>query len=152
MQLTRWIKTLAVATALGLSATLEGRAQSGGLRAEVDSLHSAMIAAFKRDPASVASFYADDARIIGMGTRVSGREGVNRYWGQGMAATDWKLDVVEVGGTRDEPWVLARSTLVSTSGRNMTTDYLAVLTRGKDGRLRYRIDLFTPAESPMRRP
>jgi CubicO group peptidase (beta-lactamase class C family) len=56
------------------------------LRSEVDALHAAMIAAFKRDPASVARFYTDDAQIIGMGMHRSGREQVNAYWGQRQAS------------------------------------------------------------------
>jgi CubicO group peptidase (beta-lactamase class C family) len=121
-------------------------AAANAIRSEVDSLHAAMVAAFKRDPASVARFYADDARIIGMGMRRTGREEVDQYWSQGMRATDWILETVDAGGTRDGPWVLGRSTIVGTGGRRMVTDYMAVLARGTDGRLRYRIDLFTAAQ------
>lgn len=122
------------------------------LRTEIDSLHATMIAAFKRDPASVAPFYTDDAKIIGMGMNRSGRAQVDQYWSQGMGASDWILEVVEVGGTREAPWVLGRSTIVGTGGRRMATDYMAVLARGSDGRLRYRIDLFTPGQSRQSEP
>lgn len=122
------------------------------LRAEIDSLHAAMVAAFKHNPASVASFYSDDARIIGLGSHHTGRTEVDQYWRQGIPATDWILEVVDVGGTPDSPWVLGRSTLVAEGGRRMVTDYLAILVRGADGRLRYRIDLYTPAEGMTRRP
>ena len=132
------------------------RAQSANpvvLRREIDSLHAAMIAAYKRDPASVANYYTDDARIIGMGAHISGRDSVLKYWGQSAGPTDWQLEILEVGGTTDAPWLLGRSTLLGAGGRHQTTDYLAILARGKDGHLRYRIDLYTPADAPtMRRP
>lgn len=118
---------------------------SNPLKAEVDSLHDAMVAAFKRDPPSVARFYTDDATIIGMGMQRRGRAEVDGYWSQGIGATDWTLQALEVGGTREAPWVLGRSTLVGQSGRRMITDYIGILARGADGRLRYRIDLFTPS-------
>lgn len=121
-------------------------------RAEVDSLHAEMVGAFKRDPASVARFYSDDARVIGMGRQHSGRAEVDRYWGSGMPPSEWTLEVVDMGGTEDAPWVLGRSTLVGPGGMKMITDYLAILARGADGRLRYKIDLYTSAAPAVRRP
>lgn len=115
------------------------------LTSEIDSLHAAMVAAFKRNPVSVAQFYTDDAKIIGMGMHRSGRAEVEAYWSQSIGPTDWILEALEVGGTRNEPWLLGRSTIVGSGGRRMVTDFLAILQRGPDGKLRYRIDLFTPA-------
>ena len=126
-------------------------AQANPLKAEIDSLHSAMVAAYRADPASVARFYTDDAQVIGMGMHSSGRAEVERYWGQSPSGGDWTLQTLEVGGTRDAPWLLGRSTLVGQGGRRMVTDYMAVLARGADGKLRYRIDLFSPADRPMMR-
>ena len=70
MLIRRWTTSLITLLAFVAAAHSELRAQSAArpaLRGEVDSLHAAMTAAFRRDPASVASFYTDDARIIGMG-------------------------------------------------------------------------------------
>jgi ketosteroid isomerase-like protein len=115
------------------------------LRAEVDSLHAEMVATFKRSPADVAQFYTDDAVIQGMGRRLKGRAEVNQYWRQFTGAMEWSLEVLEFGGTRDSPWLLGRSTLVSSSGTRQATDYAGVLERGADGKLRYRLDFFTRA-------
>ena len=155
MRIRRWTISAVTLCAFAIAAHTDLRAQPAApstLRTEVESLHASMVAAFKRDPASVASFYTDDARIIGMGSHQSGRVDVDRYWSQGMRASDWILEIVDLGGTPDAPWVLGRSTLVGEGGRRMSTDYLAILARGADGRLRYRIDLYTPAEAMMRRP
>jgi hypothetical protein len=134
-----------------LTALPAQRQPKTALRGEIDSLHAAMVAAFRQNPASVARFYTDDARIIGMGMHKTGRTEVDAYWSQGMGPTDWVLETLEVGGTRDEPWVLGRSTIGGAGGRRMITDYVAILQRGSDGTLRYRLDLFTPAERPMMR-
>lgn len=120
---------------------------ANSLRSEIDSLHASMVAAFKRDPASVARFYTDDASILGAGGRWVGREQVDRYWSQGPSPTDWNLEVVEVGGDSQSPWVHGRSTLVSQSGRRMVTDYIGILKRQLDGRLRFYIDMFVGSPS-----
>jgi len=67
--------------------------------------------------------------------------------GRGPEAADWTLEVLEVGGDRQAPWVRGRSTLVSQSGRRMVTDYVGILKRGADDRLRLYIDMFA-AGSP----
>jgi hypothetical protein len=53
-------------------------AQPAALKQEIESLHRAMVAAFRHDPATVARFYTDDASILGGGSRSVGREDVNR--------------------------------------------------------------------------
>lgn len=122
------------------------------LHQEIASLHTSMVAAFRSNPASVARFYTDDARIIGMGSQASGRAEVDAYWSRNAGAGDWSLEIIDVGGPRDAPWVLARSRLTGSGGRQMTSNYLAILQRGADGALRYRIDLYTSAGqgSPVR--
>jgi hypothetical protein len=116
------------------------------LRAEVDSLFAAMVVAFKRDPSSVARFYTDDASIMGGGGRWIGRDQVDRYWGQGIRATDWILEATEVGGDARTPWVRGRSTLVGSAGR-MVTDFVGILKRGSDGQLRFYVDMFVGVPS-----
>ena len=124
----------------------EGRAdaQPSTIRQEVEALHVEMVAAFKENPASVASYYASDARIMGGGGRYSGGE-IASYWSQISHATSWALDILDAGGSRDEPWILGRSTLTLQSGQRMVTDYLAILRRDANGKLRYYIDMFTSA-------
>lgn len=106
-----------------------------------------MIAAFQEKPANVARYYATDARILGGGRRVSGGE-IAAYWSQITDATSWALEIVDAGGSRDEPWILGRSTLTRQSGQRMVTDYLAILRRDADGKLKYSIDMFTAAARP----
>ena len=112
-------------------------------------LHDAMVAAFKRDPASVARYYTDDASIMGGGARSAGREEIDRYWRDGPRG-EWVLEVIEVGGDTNSPWVRGRSTLASTSGRRMVTDYVGILKRGTDGQLRFYVDMFVGAPGMMR--
>jgi ketosteroid isomerase-like protein len=123
----------------------------GSLRSEIEALHAEMVAAYKREPSSVARFYTDDASILGGGQRAIGREQIDRYWGGGPGAADWILEVLEVGGDRQAPWVRGRSTLVSQSGRRMVTDYVGILKRGADDRLRFYLDMFVAGSPEMRR-
>jgi CubicO group peptidase (beta-lactamase class C family) len=114
-----------------------------GLRTEVEGLHTVMMAAFREDPSSVSRFYTDDARILGGGRRYTGAEQVRTYFSQVPAGATWTLEIIDVGGGASEPWVLGRSTLGRAGAPGMTVDYLAILKRGADGRLRYHIDMFT---------
>ena len=117
------------------------------LRREVETLFSDMTAALKANPASVAKFYTDDAMIAGGRLRVTGREAVDKYWAGTTGFTDWKLEIIEVGdGTT--PWVRGISTLVSSSGRNSVTEFLGLLKRGADGKLRFYVDMYIPAAAP----
>jgi hypothetical protein len=74
-----------------------------------------MTSPLREQPASAARYSTDDARIPGGGRRYSG---------------------TEQGGP---------STLGREGTQGMTVDYLAVLRRGPDGRLRCHIDMFTAA-------
>jgi CubicO group peptidase (beta-lactamase class C family) len=73
--------------------------QGTGLRAEVDTLHAEMLAAFRADHASVARFYTEDARILGGGRRYVGTDQVRAYFSQVPAGATWTLE------TRSEPQV-----------------------------------------------
>ena len=120
-------------------------ATSSTLRQEVEALSAAMVAAFKTNPASVAGFYADDARIMGGGGNFTGRAEIDRYWAGATMFTDWALEVTEVGGSAESPWMLGRSTLTGASGRTMVTNFVGILRRGSDGTLKYHIDMYTMA-------
>ena len=120
-------------------------ADTAALRAEIEALNASMVSAFKKEPSSVARYYHDDARILGGGTRATGRQQVDAYWAGATMFADWKLEVIQVGGHRDHPWLLGRSTLTGKSGRTMVTDFVGVLRRGPDGALRYLVDMYTAA-------
>jgi ketosteroid isomerase-like protein len=131
------IRRLAIALALPTAL-----AAQTPLKAQIDSLHSAMVAAFAADPASTAKFYTDDAGVVGGGMRVVGRDGVNNYWKSIGAGSTWKLEVLDVGGIPEAPWVHGRSTLTGASGRVSLTEYIGLLQRGVDGQLRFRLDAY----------
>ncbi|HET9425541.1 MAG TPA: DUF4440 domain-containing protein [Gemmatimonadaceae bacterium] len=121
----------------------------GAPRMSVDSLHAAMVAAFKADPSSTARFYTDDAIIVGGGTRVLGREAVDNYWKQITPGSTWQLETLASGGVAGMPFVHGRSTLGSPGGRSSITDFIGLLHRGPDGQLRFRVDAYTGAFAPV---
>ena len=121
------------------------RLPTTNLRAEVDSLFDAMVRALRRDPRSVADFYTDDAVIAGGGNRWTGRAEIDRYWREATDFTDWRLEVIDVGGDTDRPWVQGRSTLRTRTGGPMVTEFVGLLERGTDGRLRFRVDMYVSA-------
>jgi CubicO group peptidase (beta-lactamase class C family) len=92
--------------------------QDPALRAEIQAVNDSMVAAFNRgDMLAVARFYADDARIDGeRGELVQGRAAVDKYWASIRNPKSWKLDVIAVGGHRDTPYQIGRSTLVTAIG------------------------------------
>src|SRR5688572_17769927 len=116
-----------IVLALVLPGTL---AAQTSLKSQIDSLHSAMVAAFTADPASTAKFYTDDAGVVGGGMRVVGRDAVNNYWKSIGPGSTWKLEVLDVGGIPEAPWVHGRSTLTGASGRVSLTEYIGLLQRG----------------------
>ncbi|MBA3558967.1 MAG: amidohydrolase family protein [Gemmatimonadaceae bacterium] len=88
----------------------------------------------------VARTYSDDSRIIGAGGRAiaSGRTAIDAYWSAIRDAKTWQLDVIEVGGSRDMPYQLGRSTLVLRSERgerSVVTNFLIIWKRNASGTL-----------------
>lgn len=120
---------------------------SRAIRKEIETLHLEMIAAFREKPENVARYYTTDARILGGGRRFSGDE-IPSYWSQIPGGASWVLEIIDAGGSPNEPWVLGRSTLTRQGGQAMVTDYVGILRREADGRLRYYIDMFTAAARP----
>ncbi|MCA1674919.1 MAG: beta-lactamase family protein [Actinobacteria bacterium] len=133
----------AAAPAAQTMPTAARQAPSTGLRGEVETLHAEMMSAFRAQPTDVARYYTDGARILGGRRRYNGTEQVRAYFSQVPAGAEWTLEIVDVGGSAAEPWVLGRSTLGRPGTQGMTVDYLAILRRGADGSLRYHIDMFT---------
>lgn len=141
------MKILLAIVALAFSAPLEAQIP---VRREVEQLLADMTAAFKANPATVAKYYTDDAMIAGGRMRVTGREAVDKYWSGVSGYSDWKLELIEVGdGTT--PWVRGVSTLVGAE-RNSVTEFLGLLKRGTDGKLRFYVDMYIPAAPPTPRP
>jgi ketosteroid isomerase-like protein len=135
---------IALALALAAPATLSAQHY---LKPQVDSLHAAMVAAFMTAPSATARFYTDDAAVVGGGTRVTGRAGIDNYWKEIPTGSTWALEVLDVGGSADAPWVHGRSTL-TTNGRVSLTEYIGLLQRGKDGQLRFRVDAYAGGAVP----
>jgi ketosteroid isomerase-like protein len=123
--------------------TAQQKPASSGLRAEIEALHAEMTAALGKDSASVARFYTDDARVLGGGQRFTGTAQVRTYFGQIPAGVTWTLEIIDLGGSPAEPWVLGRSTLGRAGSPGQVVDYLSILKRGADGKLRYHIDMYT---------
>ena len=121
--------------------------QDPALRAEIQAVNDSMVAAFNSgDMLAVARFYADDARIDGeRGVLVQGRAAVDTYWASIRNPKSWKLDVIDVGGHRDSPYQIGRSTLV-TSGpngdRTSVVEFLAIWRRDARGSLRMVVDYY----------
>jgi len=123
-------------------------AASQALRAEVTRLNEEMMAAFQRgDRAAVARFYADDARIVGPRRQVvQGREAIDRYWASVGSPAQWRLEVVEVGGSANEAYQLGVSTLTSPrrdgTPDTYTCDFVVIWKRQPDGQLRITLDQY----------
>ena len=111
------------------------------LKQQVEALHTAMVAAFTKDPGSTAKYYTDDAGVVGGGMRVVGRAAVDQYWKGVTAGTPWKLEVLDVGGIPEAPWVHGRSTL-----GGFVTEYIGLLQRGVDDQLRFRVDAYAGSQ------
>jgi ketosteroid isomerase-like protein len=131
------------AVAVGTSATAQPRT----LRAEIEAVHHSMMAVFNRgNPAAVARFYTDDARVDGeRAAPIRGRAAIDQYWRSITNAKSWKLDIIEVGGSRDQPYEIGRSTL-TTSGSNgdrvSVVEYLVLWRREPSGTLRIAVDYY----------
>jgi uncharacterized protein (TIGR02246 family) len=111
-------------------------------RAEIERINREMTAALERnDGLAVARVYADDARIVGPKRQeVKGREAIDRYWTR-IKDAKWTLDVIEVGGTRDDAYQIGRSTLTSAGGTYIC-DFVVIWKRDAAGKLRIHLDLY----------
>lgn len=121
--------------------------RNAALRAEIQAVNDSMVAAFnKGDLLAVARFYTDDARVDGeRGALVQGRDAVDKYWSGIRNAKSWKLEVLAVGGHRDQPWQAGRSTLVQSNAQGdqvSVVEFLAVWRRDAGGGLRLAVDYY----------
>jgi ketosteroid isomerase-like protein len=127
-----------IALALAIPATLVAQ----DLKKQVEGLHTAMVSAFAASPASVAKFYTDDAGVVGGGFRAVGRTAMDDYWKSIGPGHTWKLEVLDVGGIPEAPWVHGLSTLTNPTGRVSATEFIGLLQRGVDDQLRFRVDAY----------
>jgi ketosteroid isomerase-like protein len=148
----------ALTGALIVAGTLagEGKRQNDGqedtsrarsLRQIVDDCNRKSIADFKKgDMLAVARGYADDATIyFPRGKKVHGRKAIDRYWQGVKGAKDWKLETIEVGGTRDAIYEVGKSSLTTiVNGKEGTyvCDYVVIWKRQPDGTYRTHTDIF----------
>ena len=117
------------------------------IRREIVEANRRMVETMKRgDLLGVARFYADDATILfHRGQKIQGRQGIDAYWTGIKGAKDWKLDVIEVGGNRDEAYQLGKSSFTSEVDGKVSTytcDFVAVWKRQKDGALKIYVDIY----------
>ena len=119
-------------------------ADTSPFKKEVDALNAQMVAAFKRDPATVSAYYTDAAAVIGGGQRAQGRAAVDDYWkGAASMFTDWSLETIETGGHADAPWQYGTSNIKGRSGGSMQTYFVGLLRRQPGGDLKFQVDAFT---------
>ena len=122
------------------------------LRRIVEEMNRKQIEAFnKNDLLGVARIYADDATIYfphypsKQGRKIQGREAIDKYWLAIKKPKEWKLEVVEVGGTKDAIWVIGKSTLTEEfDGKDSTYvgDFVVIWKRQKDGSYRIQTDIY----------
>jgi ketosteroid isomerase-like protein len=134
---------------LAQAGTLQAQAVSAQstLHREIRAVNDSMVAAFNSgNMLAVARFYADDARVDGeKGAIVQGRAAIDRYWTEIQNAKSWTLEIIAVGGPRDFPWQIGRSTLVQTSpqgDRTSIVEFLALWRREPGGGLRMVMDYY----------
>jgi len=125
----------------------ESEAEKAALRREIVEANRRMVETMKRgDLPGVARFYADDATILfHQGQKIQGRQAVDTYWTSIKGAKDWKLDVIEVGGSLDEAYQIGKSSFTSVMNgkeNTYTCDFVAVWKRQKDGALKIYVDIY----------
>ena len=142
--------------ALGLSSPSAAGAQGAAqhpadpaLVGEIRALNDSMVATLARgDMAGIARFYADDGRLVGpRRATVRGRAEIDRYWTSLLGAKSWRLEVLEVGGTRDAAYQvgISRLTTAAPDGREQThvSEFVVIWKRQADGSLKIALDLYT---------
>jgi uncharacterized protein (TIGR02246 family) len=131
-----------------LLAFAQATSDTAALRREVEQLNRGMEDAVNRgDLKAAAAFYADDA-IVRTSSQIvaQGRKQVDAYFTGIAHAKSWKLDVIQVGGTRDNPWQVGRSTLVHGQPEHSSVvQFLVIWRRQADGRLRVALDYYHSA-------
>jgi CubicO group peptidase (beta-lactamase class C family)/ketosteroid isomerase-like protein len=124
-----------------------GAADAGELRRIVEEYNRKAIEAFKKgDLLAVARQYADDATIyFPRGKQARGRKAIDQMWTSVKGPKDWKLEAIEVGGTREVIYEVGKSSLTTeVDGKESTyvCDYVVVWKRQPDGTYRVHTDIY----------
>ena len=121
-------------------------AERVAIEREVEGQALRMMQAFERgDLKAVARFYTDDARLYTSGKRAEGRAEIDAFWQRVRHPHSWTMQTVDVGGSRDEPFILVRSTLVEKWANHADTSRTMCLMtwrREGDGELRIENDVY----------
>ena len=117
------------------------------VRRQIAQLNQQMVTTLKRgDLLGVARFYADDATIFfHRGQKLHGRKTIDGYWTSIKGAKDWKLDVIEVGGSADEIYQIGKSSFTSEAGgkeQSYVCDFVVIWKRQKDGAYKIYVDIY----------
>lgn len=126
---------------------VDNRNATSSLRAEIEGINRQLEDAFNRgDMMAVASYYTDDARLVGpRGPEIRGRAAIDAYWRNVRNPKSWRLEAFDIGGSRDEAYQFGRSTLVQTGTaghRTSVADFVVIWKRGADGKLRMALDFY----------
>jgi ketosteroid isomerase-like protein len=139
---------LLVVSAQPLVAQRPASTDTVALRGEIEQLNRGMEAAVNRgDLLAAAAFYADDATVrTANGVDARGRGAIDGYF-QGLAnAKSWKLDLIQVGGTRDVAYEVGKSTLVHGQPERTSIVYFVVVwKRQPNGQLKIILDYYHSA-------
>jgi ketosteroid isomerase-like protein len=108
------VMALVLAVACARTPAVDNRNVAGSLRAEIEGINRQLEEAFNRkDMLAVASFYTDDAKLVGpRGQEIRGRVAIDAYWLGVRNPKSWWLEAFDIGGSRDEAYQYGRSTLV----------------------------------------
>ena len=137
----------AEATHAAVASSVLAEPDKASLRREIEDMNRRMVETMKRgDLLGVARFYADDAMIIfHRGQKIQGRKAIDAYWTGIKGAKDWQLDVIEVGGSRDEVYQIGKSSFTSEADgkeSNYTCDFLVIWKRQADGAYKIYVDIY----------
>lgn len=127
------------------------RPDASALFREVEALNRGMEAAVNRgDLAGAAAFYADNGIVrTARSIIVQGRAAIDRYF-EAIGKATWKLDVLQVGGHKDAPYQVGRSTLIHGARPDTSVvSFVVYWRRQQDGQLKIELDYYHPAPPPQ---
>ncbi len=139
--------------AMSTELTEEGRTAEGEawlermqVRRNIARLNREMEQAFRNgDMRAVASFYTDDALMIGPGARVEGKAAIIEHWERISEPVDWSLEVRDITGRGDIVHQTGRSFLTVLDGseeRTSIVDFVLVWHLQADGGYKIAIDSY----------
>jgi ketosteroid isomerase-like protein len=147
-------KTILLAAFLFLLSSLfaqTGNGERKEIKTVIENLNKEMEKVFNaNDMAATATFYSDDAEIVGSNYVVNGRKNLDNYW---LSLKDrgrgWKLTVIEIGGTGDYIYQLGNSDLtylVNGKETKSVTNFILIWKKQRDNRYKIFRDYLTNIE------